>query len=101
MIRRKLLLTFLFAFSLGAIAAVYLVRHEQDVARDFGLGESATASAAGNSGTDSPDSARNDDSGDDDDNSAPAWPDEAGTPEQVMYAQAKRMDEAISKLTPR
>jgi len=99
--RHRLLLTFLFAFSLGVIAAVYLVRHEQDVARDLGLGEAATAAAGGNSGADSaPDSADNDDSGDDDD-SVPAWPDEAGTPEQVMYAQPKRMDEAISNLTPR
>ena len=102
MIRHKLLLTFLFAFSLGVIAAVYLVRHQQDVARDSVLGESATAATARDPGADSaPDSAGNDDSGDDDDGSAPAWPDEAGTPEQVMYAQAKRMDEAISKLTPR
>ena len=101
MIRHKLLLTFLFAFSLGVIAAVYLVRHEQDVARESVIGEAANATA-GNSAADSvPDSAGNGDSGDNDDDNAPAWPDEAGTPEQVMYAQGKRMDEAISKLTPR
>jgi hypothetical protein len=104
MIRHRLLLTFLFAFSLGVIAAVYLVRHEQDVARDSVAGETATVTAGGKSGANSgPDSADNGDSGDndDDENSAPAWPDEAGTPEQVMYAQGKRMDEAISRLTPR
>jgi hypothetical protein len=102
MIRHRLLLTFLFAFSLGVIAAVYLVRHEQDVARESVAGEAATAAAGGKSAADSADdSDSNDDSGDNEDDSASAWPDEAGTPEQVMYAQAKRMDEAISKLTPR
>ncbi len=102
MIRHRLLLTFVFAFSLGMIAAVYLVRHEQDVARESVAGETATTAPGGNSAADStPDSAGNDDSGDNDDDSVPAWPDEAGTPEQVMYAQGKRMDEAISKLTPR
>jgi len=102
MIRHRLLLTFLFAFSLGVIAAVYLVRHEQDAARESVAGETATAAAGRKSAAESADdSGGNDDSGDDEDDSAPAWPDEAGTPEQVMYAQAKRMDEAISKLTPR
>ena len=102
MIRHRLLLTFLFAFSLGVIAAVYLIRHEQDVARESVAGEVAATPPGGNSAADSvPDSAGNDDSGDDDEDSALAWPDDAGTPEQVMYAQGKRMDEAISKLTPR
>jgi hypothetical protein len=101
MIRYKLLLTFLFAFSLGVIAAIYLIQHQQEAAGDSAHDQNATAATAGKSAADSaPDSAGNDDSGDDDDG-APAWPDEAGTPEQVMYAQAKRMDEAISKLTPR
>jgi len=107
MIRPRLALTFLFAFSLGVIAAVYLVRHEQDVARHFLLGEAETATAArkpaDSSAQDSAqDSATDDDSGDSGyEDDALAWPDEAGTPEQVMYAQGKRMDEAISKLTPR
>jgi hypothetical protein len=105
MIRHRLLLTFLFAFSLGVIAAVYLVRHQPDVARDPVLGETAAARPAGSAGADSKaDPADSDSPGDKDDaeeENAPAWPDEAGTPEQVMYAQAKRMDEAIAKLTPR
>jgi hypothetical protein len=104
--KRHLLLTFVFAFSLGVIAAVYLVRHQQNAARDLVLGESTAATMTGKSGADSrPDAAGNDDSGesdnDDGDGSVPAWPDEAGTPEQVMYAQARRMDEAIAKLVPR
>jgi hypothetical protein len=80
--RHRLLLTFLFAFSLGVIAAVYFVRHEQDLARDSVAGETASAATAGKSATDSHRSAGNDDSGDDVD-SAPTWPDGAGTPEQV------------------
>src|SRR5512141_1890455 len=100
MIRHRLLLTFLFAFSLGVIAAVYLVRHQHDVARDLVLGETATATTGKSRADPGPDSADNDDSGDKDDNedSAPPRPDEAATPEQVMYAQARRMDEAIAKL---
>ena len=89
MIRHRLLLTFLFAFSLGVIAAVYLVRHEQDAARESVAGETATAAAGRKSAAESADdSGGNDDSGDDEDDSAPAWPDEAGTPEQVMPVAA-------------
>src|SRR6185369_15137687 len=66
MIRHKLLTTLLVASSLGVIAAVYLVRHQQDVARDSVLDESATAATARDPGADpAPDSAGNDDSGDD------------------------------------
>jgi hypothetical protein len=38
---------------------------------------------------------------DDDDATGNAWPDDADSPEQVLYAQTQRMQEAIDKLTPR
>ena len=38
---------------------------------------------------------------DDDDSTQNAWPDDADSPEQVLYAQTARMQEAIEKLTPR
>ncbi|HSE12128.1 MAG TPA: C13 family peptidase [Rudaea sp.] len=100
MIRHRLPLTFLFAFSLGVIAAVYLVRHQQEPARDTVPGEAPTASA-GPDAADKPGSADRDDSDDGGENEPAPWPDDAGTPEQVMYAQPARMDEAIAKLTPR
>ncbi len=36
-----------------------------------------------------------------DDSADNAWPDDADSPEQVLYAQTQRMQEAIDKLTPR
>jgi hypothetical protein len=38
---------------------------------------------------------------DDDASADNAWPDDADSPEQVLYAQTARMQEAIDKLTPR
>jgi hypothetical protein len=37
----------------------------------------------------------------DDDTTDNAWPDDADSPEQVLYAQPERMQDAIDKLTPR
>ena len=37
----------------------------------------------------------------DDDSADNAWPDDADSPEQVLYAQTQRMQDAIDKLTPR
>jgi peptidase C13-like protein len=100
MTRQRLPLTFLLAFSLGAIAAVFLLRHEPDAARDI-LSGNGPAVAAGPHTADRPGSGGNDDSGNADEDAPAAWPDDAGTPEQVMYAQPQRMDEAIAALTPR
>lgn len=96
----RLLLTFLFAFSLGVIAAVYLVRHQQEAAHDIVLGDTPAQSTARHP-ADKPGSGDKDDSDDTDADEPAAWPDDAGTPEQVMYAQPRRMDEAIARLTPR
>jgi peptidase C13-like protein len=100
MTRSRLLLTFLFAFSLGVIAAVYLVRHQQDEARNVAPREVPAASTMAHP-ADKPDPGDEDDSDDADEDAPPPWPDDAGTPEQVMYAQPQRMDEAIARLTPR
>jgi hypothetical protein len=65
----------------------------------FALGISSAAWVAhrysAESNTD--DTSKDDDSSDD----APKWPDGTGTPEQVMYQQSQRMDDAIAKLMPR
>lgn len=100
MTRYRLLLTFLFAFSLGVIAAAYLVRHQQDSARDIVLGRDSTVSATPDA-TDKPGSGRRGDPDDAEEDAPAPWPDDAGTPEQVMYAQPLRMDEAVATLTPR
>src|SRR6478735_8473734 len=52
MMRHRLLLTFLLAFSLGVIAAVYLIRHEQDVARESVVGEMASTASGAHSAAD-------------------------------------------------
>src|ERR1700743_659921 len=36
-----------------------------------------------------------------DDDAQNSWPDDGDSPEQVFYAQAERMQDAIGKLTPR
>jgi hypothetical protein len=84
--RRLLATVFALAFAFGALGAVlYLHRTAiHPAAKD------ATEQAA------------KDDADDDDKQAATSkWPDDAGTPEQVMYAQAQLMQDAVKTLMPR
>src|SRR5262249_22281263 len=104
---RRLLLTFGLAFSLGILVACWLLQ------RQAGFGTDPAAPAAKASVTPPPstpgsdggntskdDGANSKDDGDGDSDSS-KWPDDAGSPEQVMYAQAHLMDAAIDKLAAR
>jgi hypothetical protein len=76
----RLLLAFVLAFTVGASVGVAgLGTHQPDA--------SAAAKAA----------AENDDSAD----QPIVWPANVGSPEQVLYAQSQRMQDAIDKLAPR
>jgi hypothetical protein len=83
--RRLLFTVFALAFAFGALGAVLYLRS----ANQHG-GHVDTAQTA-----------KDDDSGDDKEATASKWPDDAGTPEQVMYAQAQLMQDAVNALMPR
>jgi len=97
---RRLLLTFALAFSLGILAAVYLLRgatnsSQQIVGTPIGDAPAQTAAPAD-------DAAAPDDADEpDDEGGHDAWPDEAGTPEQVLYRQARLMQDAVGGLAAR
>jgi hypothetical protein len=81
--RRLLSLTFVLAFALGAAGAIVFSRTQAppQVA-------AVTAQAQDDDKPDAKDSSDN-------------WPDDAGSPEQVMYSQPQLMDDAIKRLLPR
>lgn len=85
--RRLLATIFALAFAFGALGALVYVRHAAPARH---AAASATAPAADDS----------DDANDDKDATA-KWPDDAGTPEQVLYAQAQLMQDATRALLPR
>ena len=90
----KLLFVFALAFVLG-VAATVATQHHGRVAIPT-LVESGTADRAA---ADDPGAANGGESSAQDD--ASAWPDNAPTPEQVLYSQPKRLAEAAAKLMPR
>ena len=112
MLRRPLFIFFL-AFALGVLSALLAVRQQQlsQQAQDADAsiaavdsGPAAAATSAPFAGE--PRSSDSDEPGDEpgedqSEDTATPWPDDAGTPEQIMYAQAERMDAAVANLTPR
>lgn len=83
--RRLLPLTFALAFVLGVVGAVVFTRTHAL------LPVPAAAPAEQAPDKDRPDAKDSTDN----------WPDDAGSPEQVMYSQPQLMDEAIKRLLPR
>jgi len=90
----KLLFAFALAFLLGVAVTVATQRHQKTTApvAESRAGAPAEANDPGDNDKDDGSSAQDD---------APAWPDSAPTPEQVLYAQSKLLQEAIAKLMPR
>jgi hypothetical protein len=91
-IRRLLAISFALAFAFGAVGAVFLLRHPILPPAAKAAAPVAAPADAGDTDTDA-DTAKNDDSA--------AWPEDAGSPEQVLYAQSRLMDEAAKRLAPR
>jgi len=106
---RRLLLTFALAFSLGVLATVFLLQRPaqqaQIVADAPANAEApkADSSAKADPGeADSPDRDGGTPAKADTDSSPDAdWPADAGSPEQLLYAQAQMMDTAVAALAPR
>ncbi|MEW5305882.1 MAG: hypothetical protein WDW36_008396 [Sanguina aurantia] len=87
-------LIILLAFAAGVLVMQWLP-HRVPTLPDSTL--AATPAAAGSAPTE----ASSTDADDGDDSSASSWPDSAPSPEQVLYAQPKRVAEALAALTPR
>ena len=84
--RRLFVTVFILAFAIGALSAVLLVRHATPP-------ESAHLAARSQSAVDDSSSDGND-PGDD-------WPDDADTPEQVIYEQPHMLQQALTGFAPR
>lgn len=94
----KLLATFALAFALGVSSAAWIAHRHWAEANDDATSATSTQKDSGaDADPATPGSGKDESSADD----APKWPDDAGTPEQVMYQQSQMMDDAIAKLTPR
>lgn len=89
--RRLLVLVFAVTFACGALTAVLLVRH---TAQSTQTHVAALAHDTGGSPAAADPTGDDTDQGDD-------WPDDADTPEQVIYAQPRMLREAVAKLAPR
>lgn len=83
----RLLLAFILAFVFGALIAAGTLRPAKIVTAN------PPAGAAEPADTEAPDNSA--------DQHPVAWPASVGSPEQVMYAQAQRLNEALTKLAPR
>jgi len=95
---RPVLIAFVLALLLGAIVSVYV----QQVAPTDAGEIAANSAARAASPQPAPERKADADPGAPDDAEAAAkWPDDAGSPEQVMYAQAQLMDEAVARLAAR
>ena len=90
--RRLLALTFVLTFACGALGAAFLLRHPA-------LPPPAPTAAPFSTQIENRDTDADADA--DTKDSASAWPDGAGSPEQVMYAQPQRMEDAVKQLVPR
>jgi hypothetical protein len=93
---RPALLVFALAFAVGAIVAVHALRPQAaaeaaSATADSVVAENEVAAPAGD----------DDDDGGDEAGGEPTWPADAGTPEQVLYAQHHLLDEALARVTPR
>ncbi|HEY2396648.1 MAG TPA: C13 family peptidase [Rudaea sp.] len=100
---RRLLLTFALAFSLGVLTTVFLLQRPAQQAQIVVDAPARTdPSTSGSAGADKPESDADTapDAGakgpDDSD-----WPADAGSPEQLLYAQSQMMDTATAALAPR
>lgn len=88
-------LTALLAFAAGVLLMLWLPGHAPapptagtDSAAPAASGSVATASSVADNGTDDSDGSAN-------------WPDQAPSPEQVLYAQPQMLRDALAKLGPR
>jgi len=89
---RLLSAIFACAFALGVLGAVLYLQHAAIPQHAAAASKQADTLADRNKGDDDDDAS---------DSATSKWPDDAGTPEQVMYAQAELMQDALKALQPR
>jgi len=94
--RRLLAAVFILTFAAGALTAALLLRHHVLPVPPLPAHAAVTTPApiARTPDGDNADDDAYDDSGN-------AWPDDADTPEQVIYAQPKMLRDAVARLAPR
>ena len=93
---RRIALTFALAFSLGVLVTVFVLQRPAWIAErlDETQGTAVAADASGapaDAGADK----------DAHDSSDTSWPQDAGSPEQLLYSQAQMLDDATARLAPR
>jgi hypothetical protein len=96
--RRLLLLIFVVTFALGAMGAVILLHRLSQPSK---VQARAASTHADKADADKTDADKSDAEDDDAKESVRPWPEDAGTPEQVMYSQPDLMKQAIDRVTPR
>ena len=89
MILRRVIATFVLAFVLGAGGTALLLHSKPEATTTHA--QNTTSTTAPHADDDSPDSKSDDNN----------WPDNADSPEQVLYAQPERMRKALDKVTAR
>ena len=97
---RHVALAFALAFSLGVLLSVRLLQPPADDSGGAKQADSSPSAAHARSAgkASSPDLPHDEP---DDEGDGSKWPDDAGSPEQVMYSQSQLMNDAIGKLAAR
>jgi len=102
---RHVFMMFALAFALGILTALYLVqrppRQLAEVAGAPAAGAHPDAKPGADAAPSFPAGAAEDEDPADDSQGEAAWPDAAGSAEQLLYAQGQMMDAAVSRLVPR
>ena len=98
---RHALLAFALTFAVGATVSLYLQQPAAPEGADAAAESAARDTSMQRAPENKPDTDRNAPDDADNDADAAKWPDDAGSPEQVMYAQVQLMDDALAKVAAR
>jgi hypothetical protein len=98
---RHALIAFALTFAIGAMVSLYLQEQSAPGGAELAAGSSAHATSAHSAQEHQSDSDRSVPDDADNQGEDAKWPDDAGSPEQVMYAQTQLMGDAIAKLAAR
>jgi hypothetical protein len=103
---KRLVVSFALAFALGVIVTVFVLQRPPRVAQEIAAAIDVPAAGPAASAAGDAPAAAPDDDGDGDGTAQAAadarpWPDDAGSAEQLLYAQRAMMDKAIAGLADR
>jgi Peptidase C13 family len=102
---KRVLLSFALAFSLGVLATVFLLQRPERVAQEIAAPTGAQRKPAPKAADARPAApaanAESEDAPDGDAADTPDWPADAGSAEQLLYAQQQMMDRSVGSLAAR